>query len=58
MDEAVGFSYTGIGNEDVVVIYWVGRRGEYRNTRLMSGLVVVVVLSPKMGKGSADSIQL
>ena len=27
MDEAVGFSYAGIGNEDVVVIYWVGRRG-------------------------------
>ena len=27
MDEVIGYSYTGIGSGDVVVIYWVGRRG-------------------------------
>ena len=35
MDEVIGYSYIGLGNGEVVVIYWVGRRGEYRNNRLM-----------------------
>ena len=35
MDEVIGYSYTCIGNGEVVVIYWVGRRGEYRNNLQM-----------------------
>ena len=27
MDGVIGYSYTGLGNGVVVVIYWVGRRG-------------------------------
>ena len=46
MDEVNGYSYTGIGNGVVVVIYWVGRRGECRN---------LVVFLPKTGKGSTNS---
>ena len=40
MDGVIGYSYTGLGYGEVVVIYWVGHRGEYRNNRLMGGLVV------------------
>ena len=47
MDETIGYSYTGIGNGVVVVIYWVGRRGEYRNNRLMGGLVEGWYYHPK-----------
>ena len=35
IDGAIGYSYTCIDNGEVVVIYWVGCRGEYRNNRLM-----------------------
>ena len=31
MDGVIGYSYTGLGDRVVVVIYWVGCRGEYRN---------------------------
>ena len=40
MYEVVGYSYTGIDSGGVVVIYWVGCTGEYRNNLLMGGLVV------------------
>ena len=35
IDGVIGYSYTCIDNGEVVVIYWVEYRGEYRNTRLM-----------------------
>ena len=35
IDGVIGYSYTCIDNGEVVVIYWVGCRGEYRNNRLM-----------------------
>ena len=34
MEGVIGYSYTGLGN-GVVVIYWVGCKGEYRNNLLM-----------------------
>ena len=34
-DGVIGYSYTCIDNGEVVVIYWVGCRGEYRNNRIM-----------------------
>ena len=35
IDGVIGDSYTCIDNGEVVVIYWVECRGEYRNNRLM-----------------------
>ena len=35
MDELIGYSYTGISNGEVVVIYWAGCSREYRNNPLI-----------------------
>ena len=35
IDGVIGYSYTCIDNGEVVVIYWVGCRGEYRINHLM-----------------------
>ena len=35
IDGVIGYSYTCVDNGEVVVIYWVECRGEYRNNRLM-----------------------
>ena len=51
MDGVIGYSYTGLGNGVVVVIYWAGCSREYRNNpliRMRQSVIPILVLV--MGK--------